>query len=87
MVQIYKAIVGNDKVSQTLKMLYHEAIYGSNKDVKSRIHNRVANFRRSLKYVIFHTCYTVNLLELFLKFCAYFFISLFLFQFPEVIQK
>ena len=49
MIKIYQAIVNDGNVDEILKMLYHEAIYGTNKDVKSRIRNRIANFRRSLK--------------------------------------
>ena len=49
MVKIYDVIVHDPNVSEVLKMLYHEAIHGTNKDVKSRICNRVANFRRTLK--------------------------------------
>ena len=47
--EIYNIICDDPNVSDTLKMLYHEAIFGSNKDVKNRICNRVANFCRSLK--------------------------------------
>ena len=49
MIKIYDVIVKDPNVSEVLKMLYHEAIHDSNKDVKSSIHNRVANFHRSLK--------------------------------------
>ena len=49
MIKIYDVIVHDPNVSEVLKMLYHEAIYGCNKDVKLRIRNRVANFRRCLK--------------------------------------
>ena len=48
-VYIYEAIRNDQKVHENLKLLYKEALYGSNKDVKSRIRNRIANFRRSLK--------------------------------------
>ena len=37
MVKIYDVIKNDPDVSKNLKMLYHEAIYGTNKDVKSRI--------------------------------------------------
>ena len=46
---IYQAIKNNTKVSEGLKALYKEAIYGTNKEVKKRIHNRVTNFKRQLK--------------------------------------
>ena len=44
---IYQAIRNDPKVDSNLKILYHETIYGTNKDVKLRIRNRVANFRRT----------------------------------------
>ena len=46
---IYEAIRNDGKVNGNLKLLYKEALYGTNKDVNSRIRNRIANFRRSLK--------------------------------------
>ena len=46
---IYQAIRNDDKVNSNLKLLYHETIYGKNKDVKSRIRNRIANFQRTLR--------------------------------------
>ena len=46
---IYEAIRNDDKVEANLKILYHECIYGTNKDVKLRICNRVAHFRRTLR--------------------------------------
>ena len=46
---IYQAIRNEQKVNPKLKMLYRDALYGSNKDVKTRIRNWVANFCRSLK--------------------------------------
>ena len=46
---IYHAIRNDMQVDNDLKMLYHESIYGSNKDIKTRIRNRVANFRRTLR--------------------------------------
>ena len=47
--KIYEAIRDDPDVNENLKLLYREALYGSNKDVKSRIRNRVANFRRGTK--------------------------------------
>ena len=47
---IYLAIRQDDNVNSDLKLLYHETIYGTNRDVKARIQNRVANFCRSLRY-------------------------------------
>ena len=49
MEKIYEAIREDDKVDENLKCLYMEAIFGSNKDVRSRIKNRIANFRRRLR--------------------------------------
>ena len=46
---IYQAIRHDEKVNPKLKMLYKEALYSSNKDVKARIRNQIANFCRSLK--------------------------------------
>ena len=46
---IYQAIRNDDKVDSNLKLLYHETIYGSNKDTKLRIRNRVSNFHRTLR--------------------------------------
>ena len=47
--KIYEAIRNDVNVDNSLKMLYHGTIYGTNKDVKSRIRNRVAHFRRTLR--------------------------------------
>ena len=47
--KIYAAIKNDPQVNENLKLLYYEAIHGSNKDVKTRIRNRVTNFCRSLK--------------------------------------
>ena len=49
MANIYKAIKDDPKVNPDLKLLYKEALFGKNKDVKARIKNRIANFRRGLK--------------------------------------
>ena len=46
---IYQAISSDNNVNEDLKLLYREAIHGTNKDVKSRIRNRVAYFKRSLR--------------------------------------
>ena len=46
---IYEAIKSEPKIPDNLKLLYHEASYGSNKDVKIRMRNRVSNFKRKLK--------------------------------------
>ena len=47
--KIYSVIVHDPNVSENLKLMYHETLYGTNKEVKQRIRNRIANFRRSLK--------------------------------------
>ena len=50
---IFEKIVEDDNVSDQLKQLYREALFGTNKEVKSRIKNRVCNFKRGLKWVKF----------------------------------
>ena len=47
--QIYQAIRYDKNVDANLKLFYHEAIYGSDKNVKKRITNRVVHFRRTLR--------------------------------------
>ena len=47
--KIYEAIKSDENVCDNLKLLYQEAVYGSDKGVKSRIRNRIGNFRRGLK--------------------------------------
>ena len=42
------AIKFDEDVDDNLKLLYSEAIYGSDKEVKARIKNRMANFKRGL---------------------------------------
>ena len=49
MQKIYAVIQNDQQVDADLKMLYHEAIHGSNKDVKARIHSHITNFRRGLR--------------------------------------
>ena len=49
MAKIYEVISVDDQVNPNLKKLYKEALFRKNKDVKARIKNRIANFRRSLK--------------------------------------
>ena len=46
---VYEAIKSDGKVCDNLKLLYHEAIFGSNKKVKKRIYNRMSHFRRTLR--------------------------------------
>ena len=46
---IYQAICNDPQVNENLKLLYREALQGTNKEVKLRIKNRVANFRRNLR--------------------------------------
>ena len=45
----YEAICDAPNVSENLKILYKEALFGSNKDVRARIKNRMSNFHRNLK--------------------------------------
>ena len=51
--KIYEVIKSDENVCDNLKLLYHEAINGSHKAVKSRIRNRIGNFWRGLKSVHF----------------------------------
>ena len=46
---IYECIESDSNVNQNLKSLYWEAIHGTNKEVKTRIRNRISNFKRALK--------------------------------------
>ena len=46
---IYNVIRYDPLVNEDLKILYKEALFGENKEVKSRIKNRVSNFKRGLK--------------------------------------
>ena len=45
---IYEAIKSDPNVCDNLKLLYHEANFGTHKLVKKRIKSRVAGFRRAL---------------------------------------
>ena len=49
---IYQRIRGSPVVNENLKLLYREAIYGTNKLVKLRIKNHITNFRRTLRYEV-----------------------------------
>ena len=51
--KIYQAIHYDEDVNENLRLLYHECIYGTDKNVKSRIRNRVANFRCALRCVFY----------------------------------
>ena len=44
---IYEAIKQQDDIPQNLKLLYKEAIYGSNEKVKGRIRGRISNMHRN----------------------------------------
>ena len=46
--KVFEAIQFNDEIDDNLKLLYSEAIYGSDKEVKARIKNRMSNFKRGL---------------------------------------
>ena len=50
--KIYEAISHVEDINPNLKALYQEACFGTNKDVKSRMRNRISNFRRSLRLEI-----------------------------------
>ena len=47
--RIYEAIKNDSSVHINLKMLYHEACAGGNKDVVKRIKNRISNIRRNCR--------------------------------------
>ena len=47
--KVYLAIKDDPQVNDNLLALYHEAIYGTNKDVKLRMKNRMSNFKRGLR--------------------------------------
>ena len=47
--KIYYAIRDNQEIHPNLISLYREALFGTNKEVKSRIQNRISNFRRNYK--------------------------------------
>ena len=49
--KIYNAIQYDEDVPHKLKLLYHECIFGTDKNVKSRIRNCVSNFKRGLRFV------------------------------------
>ena len=48
---VFDAIRDQPEVSDNLKLLYHEAVNGTDKNVKLCIKNRMANFRRALRYI------------------------------------
>ena len=47
--KIYEGIKDLDEIPDSLILMYREAAYGENKDVKRRIRNRISNIRRNLK--------------------------------------
>ena len=47
--KVFEAIRYDDKIDDNLKLLYGEAVFGSDKQVKLRIKNRISNFRRGLR--------------------------------------
>ena len=46
---IYDAIKNDLQVCENLKLLYKEALFGTEKSVRLRIKNRIGNFRRGLR--------------------------------------
>ena len=48
--KIYEAIKDLQDIPNSLIMMYREAAYGDNKQVKRRIGNRISNIRRNMKY-------------------------------------
>ena len=51
--KIYYTIREADDIPENLKMMYREAVFGTNKAVKRRIKNRIGNMRRNLRYEYF----------------------------------
>ena len=47
--KIFYAICDSPVVDSNLKAMYREYLFGSNKDVRSHIKNRISNFRRRLR--------------------------------------
>ena len=47
--KIYDAIKDLPEINENLKKIYKEALFGSDKEVKSHIKNRMSNFKRSTK--------------------------------------
>ena len=47
--KIYDAIKDDESVHPNLKLIYKEYLFGTNKEVRARIKNRITNFRRTLK--------------------------------------
>ena len=57
--QIYQAIKDEDEIPDNLKLIYREAVYGSNERVKLRVRNRIGNIRRHLR--LFHYLFICKL--------------------------
>ena len=47
--KVYHAIKDDLAINDNLKVLYHEAVFGSNKEVKLRLRNCMSNFKRALQ--------------------------------------
>ena len=47
--KIYYAIKDDLQINENLVALYYEAAFGSNKEVKKHMKNRISNFKRGLK--------------------------------------
>ena len=47
--KIHYAICDDKNVNENLRLLYKEAVFGTNKEMKARIKSRIANFKQSLK--------------------------------------
>ena len=46
---IYEAIKDKEDIPENLTLMYREAIFGSNTQVRKRIRNRMGNIRRNMK--------------------------------------
>ena len=47
--KIYLTIKDDEDIPRNLRLMYKEAVYGSNDKVRNRIRNRIGNLRRNLR--------------------------------------
>ena len=47
------AVQDNTEVCRNLRLMYHEAVNGTNKDVRRRMQNRMSHFKRLYGFVKF----------------------------------
>ena len=60
--KIYLTIKDDADIPRNLKLMYREAVYGSDEKVRNRIRNRVGNIRRNLRYEKEYYLYYIQLL-------------------------